>query len=68
MSMRIGGPSGPFPNTPRANNPATTTHQSLTDGERAELNIGGGLLRISAGLEDTTDLIADVEGALSVIE
>lgn len=48
--------------------PATTTHQSLTDGERAELNIGGGLLRISAGLEDTTDLIADVEGALSVIE
>ena len=47
--------------------PATTTHQSLTDEERAELNIGGGLLRISAGLEDTNDLIADVEGALSAI-
>ncbi len=47
--------------------PATTTHQSLTDEERIELGIGGGVLRISAGLEDTDDLVADVEGALDAI-
>lgn len=47
--------------------PATTTHFSLTEDERAELGIGGGVLRISAGLEDTGDLVADVEGALAVV-
>lgn len=44
--------------------PATTTHQRLTLEARAELNIGDDLLRVSAGLEDPQDLIADIENAL----
>jgi O-succinylhomoserine sulfhydrylase len=45
--------------------PATTTHQRLSDEVRAELNIGGDLLRLSVGLEDPRDLIADLERGLS---
>jgi O-succinylhomoserine sulfhydrylase len=44
--------------------PATTTHKNLTDEARAELGIGAGTLRLSVGLEDADDLIADIEIAL----
>lgn len=44
--------------------PTTTTHQRLTDEDRAELGITEGLLRLSAGLEDGDDLIADLYQAL----
>ena len=44
--------------------PTTTTHQRLSDDQRAELGIGDGLVRISLGLEDPDDLIADVIQAL----
>ncbi|MDX8442654.1 O-succinylhomoserine sulfhydrylase [Mesorhizobium australafricanum] len=44
--------------------PATTTHKNLSDDARAELGIGAGTLRLSVGLEDTDDLLADVEQAL----
>ncbi len=44
--------------------PATTTHKNLTDDARAELGIGGGTLRLSVGLEDADDLIADIGEAL----
>jgi O-succinylhomoserine sulfhydrylase len=44
--------------------PATTTHKNLTDEARAELGIGGGTLRLSVGLEDAEDLIADIGEAL----
>ncbi|MDQ2633728.1 MAG: O-succinylhomoserine sulfhydrylase [Pseudomonadota bacterium] len=44
--------------------PATTTHKNLTDEARAELGIGGGTLRLSVGLEDVDDLIADLGEAL----
>ncbi len=44
--------------------PATTTHQRLSDEERAELDIGDGLLRLSVGLEDPLDLIEDLTAAL----
>jgi len=47
--------------------PATTTHKNLTDEARAELGIGGGTLRLSVGLEDTDDLIADLGEALDRI-
>lgn len=47
--------------------PATTTHQSMTEEARAELDISGGLLRFSVGLEDPQDLIEDIEAALKVI-
>jgi len=44
--------------------PATTTHKNLTPEARAELGIGDGTLRMSLGLEDVDDLMADVEQAL----
>jgi O-succinylhomoserine sulfhydrylase len=47
--------------------PATTTHKSLTDEARAELGIGPGLLRLSAGIEDGADLVDDVERALASV-
>lgn len=47
--------------------PATTTHKNLTDEARAELGIGDGTLRISVGLEDIDDLLADIDGALGKV-
>lgn len=47
-----------------ATHPGTTTHQRLTDEQRAEVGVTPGLLRLSVGLEDTDDLIADLLGAL----
>ena len=44
--------------------PATTTHQRLSDEERATLGIGDGLVRLSVGLEDADDLIEDLDQAL----
>lgn len=48
-----------------ATHPATTTHQRLSDEQRAELGITPGLIRFSVGLEDKDDLIADVLQALA---
>ena len=45
--------------------PATTTHQRLTPEERAEQNIGEGLVRLSVGLEDAEDLKEDLAQALA---
>lgn len=47
--------------------PATTTHQRLTVDQRAALGISEGLLRLSVGLEDADDLIADLEAALDAV-
>ncbi len=47
--------------------PATTTHKNLTDEARAELGIGPGTLRLSVGLEDTGDLIKDIDLALTKV-
>jgi O-succinylhomoserine sulfhydrylase len=44
--------------------PATTTHKNLAPEARAELGIGDGTLRLSVGLEDADDLIADIDRAL----
>ena len=44
--------------------PATTTHKNLSDEARTELGIGPGTLRLSVGLEDTDDLLEDIEQAL----
>jgi len=44
--------------------PTTTTHQRLTPEQRAELDIGDGLIRFSAGLEHPDDLIEDLLMAL----
>ncbi len=45
--------------------PRSTTHASLTDEEAAEQGVTPGLLRISVGLEDAGDLLADLHAALS---
>ncbi|MEO2107978.1 MAG: PLP-dependent transferase, partial [Actinomycetota bacterium] len=47
--------------------PATTSHVELTDAERAEAGIPEGLIRYSVGIEDTADLIADLDRALSAL-
>jgi O-succinylhomoserine sulfhydrylase len=47
--------------------PATTTHQRLTPEARAELGIGEGFIRFSAGLEHADDLIEDFAAALEKV-
>ncbi len=47
--------------------PATTTHQRLPDAQKARLGITPGLVRLSIGLEDPGDLIADLRQALSAV-
>jgi O-succinylhomoserine sulfhydrylase len=47
--------------------PTTTTHQRLTPDQRAELGIGDGLIRFSAGLEHSDDLIDDLLAALEKV-
>jgi O-succinylhomoserine sulfhydrylase len=47
--------------------PTTTTHQRLTPEQRAELGIGDGLIRFSAGLEHQDDVIADLTTALEAV-
>jgi cystathionine beta-lyase/cystathionine gamma-synthase len=44
--------------------PATSTHASLTPDEQAAAGVSEGLLRVSVGLEDCADLIADFDQAL----
>lgn len=47
--------------------PATMTHASVAPEARARLGITDGLVRISVGLEDVEDIIADLDQALSQI-
>jgi O-succinylhomoserine sulfhydrylase len=49
-----------------ATHPATTTHQRLPQDQKDALGITPGLIRLSLGLEDAQDLIADLSRALSV--
>jgi O-succinylhomoserine sulfhydrylase len=46
--------------------PATTTHGRLSQPERDAMRIRDGLVRLSIGLEEPRDLIADLEQALAV--
>jgi O-succinylhomoserine sulfhydrylase len=46
--------------------PATTTHQRLVEEDRARIGIRPSTVRLSVGLEDPADLIADLEQALAV--
>lgn len=47
-----------------AQHPASMTHSSYTPEERAQYGISEGLVRLSVGLEDIDDLLADIEQAL----
>jgi len=44
--------------------PASTTHGRLTDDEKQQANITEGLIRISVGLEDVSDVINDISNGL----
>ena len=47
--------------------PALMTHASVPPEVRAELGISDGLIRLSIGIEHVSDLIADLEQALSEV-
>ncbi|MCI5937792.1 MAG: O-acetylhomoserine aminocarboxypropyltransferase/cysteine synthase [Eubacterium sp.] len=49
-------------------NPATSTHRQMTEEQLLEAGIPAGLVRISCGLEDKEDLIADISQALDAIQ
>ncbi|BCX05698.1 MAG: methionine gamma-lyase [Candidatus Roseilinea sp.] len=44
--------------------PPISSHRELTEAERAAHGISDGLLRLSVGIEDPQDILADIEGAL----
>jgi cystathionine gamma-lyase len=48
-----------------AEHPARMTHASMPDSERERAGVGNGLIRLSVGVEDVADLIADLESALA---
>ena len=48
-------------------NPATSTHRQMTDEQLKEAGVPAELIRISLGLEDKEDLIADISNALDAI-
>ena len=50
-----------------ASHSATTTHAALSDEERESLGITQGLVRLSVGIEDKDDLVADLEQALKAV-
>lgn len=45
-------------------NPATSTHRQMNDEELAAAGVPAGMIRISCGLEDKEDIIADLRQAL----
>ena len=48
-------------------NPATSTHRQMTDEQLAAAGIPAGLIRLSCGLEDKEDLVADLKQALESV-
>jgi len=50
-----------------ASHSATTTHAALSEEDRERLGITQGLVRLSVGIEDKEDLIADLEQALAAV-
>jgi cystathionine beta-lyase/cystathionine gamma-synthase len=45
--------------------PATASHREMPPSRRKKLGITDGLVRISAGIEDVDDLLADLDNALA---
>ncbi|MBR5345438.1 MAG: O-acetylhomoserine aminocarboxypropyltransferase/cysteine synthase [Clostridia bacterium] len=48
-------------------NPASSTHRQMTDEQLAKAGIPAGMIRMSCGLEDAADLIADLKQALETV-
>ncbi len=51
-----------------AQHPASMTHSTYTPEERAACGIGEGLVRLSVGLEDIEDIVADIRQALDSVQ
>jgi cystathionine gamma-lyase/cystathionine beta-lyase/cystathionine gamma-lyase/homocysteine desulfhydrase len=47
--------------------PATMTHAGVGEKVRREVGITDGMVRISVGIEDVDDILADLEQALAAI-
>lgn len=47
--------------------PASTTHRQLTDEQRIAAGAGPDVVRLSVGIEDVKDIIADLEQSLAKI-
>ena len=50
-----------------ASHPATMTHASIPPERRAELGLTDGMVRLSVGIEDVEDLLADLDQALAAL-
>ena len=50
-----------------AEHPARMTHASMPASERERAGVGDGLIRLSVGVEDPADLLADLEHAISAV-
>src|SRR5207302_9872400 len=48
--------------------PATASHRDLSPARRRELGISDGVIRVSVGIENIDDIIADIEQALGALE
>jgi O-acetylhomoserine (thiol)-lyase len=48
--------------------PASTTHRQLSDAQKVQAGAGPDVVRLSVGLEDKADIIADLEQALEKAE
>jgi cystathionine beta-lyase/cystathionine gamma-synthase len=47
--------------------PASMTHAAIGEEGRRKLGITDGLVRISVGIEDVEDIVADLEQALTAV-
>ena len=47
--------------------PASTTHRQMNDAELAAAGVSPDLIRLSVGIEDAADLLADLEQALAAL-
>jgi cystathionine beta-lyase/cystathionine gamma-synthase len=44
-----------------------SSHRSLPPEDRRRIGIGDGLVRLSVGIEDPADILADLAGALGAV-
>ena len=47
--------------------PSTMTHAYFSEEERQRMGVTQGLVRLSVGIEDVEDIVADLDGALGAI-
>ena len=48
--------------------PASHTHRQLTDEQLREAGVAPDLIRLSVGIEDANDIIADLEQAMACVK